>query len=454
MTDSFKHQTETFERFKDKQYAAILWEPGTGKTKLMIDILEHKFQQGEISAAIIVTTKSLMLNWANVELPKHATLEYNSYVWTRDKLKNFNHMYYFIINIDALITKAFIPTMREFIRMYPKYALVIDESTVVKSGKAKRTKMALKVAARATCRFIMTGTPVTNSPLDLYSQCEILKPNCLGYKSIYAFRGDFCILKTEFFGNRSFQVIKGYRNLDQLTNTLKSFSSIIKKEDCLDLPPQMYRTIEVPFTAEQKRVYDELRDKALVYIQSHEITAVNAVSLINRLLQICAGQIKVAHEQYVSIPNNRLDTLKELLEEAPRTIIWTSFVNTATDIMKMLGKEAIHLSSGLNITQRQEVLEHFREGNVHLVANPASSGHGITLTESHNVIYYSNSWSYEHRAQSEFRTHRIGQMTSVLYTDLIAPNTVEGKVIQLLKDKKDIANMIITNNNIKELLDA
>lgn len=458
MTIPFNHQAEVFERFKDEEYGALLLEPGLGKTKIAIDIIEHKYKAGEITAALVVTTKGLLLNWADVEIPKHSSdnVSPHAHVWGRNKgvPESPEWLWYFLINIDALRTDAFKPFMREFLKLHPRFALFVDESTVAKNGKAARTKVLLQVARRAACRFIMTGTPVTQSPLDVWSQTEILSPGLLGYSNYYAFKWDHTITQTQFFGNRNFQKIVGYKNIEPLIATLKTFSAMVKARDCLDLPPRRYRRIPVEMTKEQQTAYDDLKQKALTWLQGHQITAVNAVSLINRLLQICAGQLKINDQEYVSIPNKRLGVLKDLVNESNKVIVWTSFVRTAEEIMTTLNtltaeerrelgydyKKAVHLESGLSIAKRQAVIEQFKTTDVKaLVANPASSGHGITLIEANSVIYYSNSWSLEHRVQSEFRTDRIGQTQSVLYTDLYVPGTAEEYVLDLLTDKRGMA---------------
>jgi SNF2 family DNA or RNA helicase len=451
----FKHQHDVFERFKDQAYGALFLEQGLGKTRIAIQLAEHNFAQGNITACVVVTTKGLVGNWLHTEIPKHSSIEYNTYAWNVPKqfLLKSKRLLYFLVNIDGLLANAFPETFKEFLRMHPKFMVIIDESTVVKNPKAARTKRCLQLAGRSVRRFIMSGTPVTNSPLDLFSQCEMLVPQCLGHKSIVTFRSRYAITERRTFGPRSFDVIVGYRLLDELTGRVQKFASILKKADCLDLPEKMYRTIDVEMTGEQINAYMELKEKALTYIQDHEITVVNAISLINRLLQICAGQIKVG-DKYLSLPNNRLAMTKELVEECPgKTIIWTSFVNTATDLVETLGKSCIHLPSGTSLEKRHQILEEFRKGTPKaLIANPASAGHGITLTESSNVIYYSNSWNYEHRAQSEDRAHRIGQTESVLYTDLIAPDTVEQKIVDLLKAKKVMADTVITSAELRSLL--
>jgi SNF2 family DNA or RNA helicase len=450
----YQHQQIVFERFKDKQLGALFLDQGTGKTKIIIDILEHKYLTKQITAAVIITTSGLVGNWSEEELPKHSSIEYDVYVWKYTKeLPSSNKLLYLIVNIDGIASVRFPILFKEFLKKYPVHALVVDESTIVKNRKALRTGAATMMARKAVARFIMSGTPVVQSPLDLYSQTEILSPGLLGFKSFFAFRARYATQEAQYFGPRSFQKIVGYKNLEELTTQISVFAAIIKKEDCLDLPPKMYRSIFVELTDEQQKAYDELKLRAMTYLQDNIITVGSAVALINKLLQICCGQLKVG-DAYLSLPNNKLNIINELVDEATgQTIIWTSFVNTAVDLKKALGDKAIHLPAGLSIEARQGILDNFRAGGVRvLIANPASAGHGITLTNCSNVVYYSNSWNLEHRLQSEDRVHRIGQTMSVLYTDLTARNTIEEYVVYTLKKKKLLANSVITNKVMVDLL--
>lgn len=455
--EAFEHQSMVYQRAKDREYFALFLEQGLGKTKIAIDLLEYHFTNHKIDAAIVVTTKGLMGNWAYTELPKHSECHHSKYIWNKSgtlPAKHENILAYFIVNIDALIGDRIVPVLREFFNQYKNVAFVLDESTVAKNIKAKRTKNAIAIAQRCKYRYIMSGTPVTNSPMDLFSQCQILSKGVLGHNSLHSFKGVYADEVKVTMGNRSFNKIVGYRNLDELTDRIQKFSSILKKKDCLNLPDKIYRTVPVDFTPQQAVIYKDLSEKAVAYVEENEITVVNTLSMITKLLQICAGQMKIGND-YTTIPNNRLDVLEELIEECPgKTIVWTSFVGTALDIRDRLESRAVHLPSGLDVDKRHEIITAFREGDTKvLIANPASAGHGITLTESSNVIYYSNSWNYEYRAQSEDRNHRIGQTESVLYTDLITPNTVEQKVVALLQNKKDLANMIITPEDIRKVFD-
>jgi SNF2 family DNA or RNA helicase len=461
MIKNYKHQEDIFQRSKDAEYYALFCEPGTGKTRIVIRTLEHQFTKGMISGAVIVTTKGIVGNWVYGELPKHSEDPYAAYLWTgTHKPEIFktalvtDRLCYFICNIDSLLSDSQMRRIEEFAKVHKKFAFVIDESTTVKNIKAARTKRALNIAKYAKTRRIMSGTPIVQSPLDVFSQCEILKRGLLGHKSIYSFKGQYAVVKPMRFGIRSFDKIVGFRDLDKLTAMLQSFGSIVKKEDCLDLPPKIYQTIYVPLSNEQLHAYEELKEKAVLYLQGNEVTAVNALAMIVRLLQICCGQLKIGEGRYISIENNRLAALRDLIDESPnKVIVWTSFTNTANDIMKLLGDEAIHLSSDLNVAEREDVLNEFRGGSPKvLVANPASAGHGITLVEASTVIYYSNSYNLEHRLQSEDRTHRIGQTKPVLYIDLVAPDTIEGAVLEALKNKKAIADEVITSKALLKLL--
>jgi len=455
--EDFPHQLKVFNDTKDEEYRGIFLEQGLGKTRIAIRLFDYHFTNHQIDAVIIVTTKGLMGNWAYTELPLHSECHYSTYIWnTSRKLppKHENIMCYFICNIDALIGERIKGPLKEFLSRYKNVAFVLDESTVAKNIKAKRTKNVIALAHRCKYRYIMSGTPITNSPMDMFSQCQILEKGILGHNSIHSFKGVYADEVKMTLGNRSFNKIVGYRNLDDLTSRVQGFSSILKKDDCLDLPDKIYRTVPVDFTPEQSKYYQQLAEQAITEIEGHEVSVVNMLSMITKLLQICAGQMKTEDGSYVMIKNNRMDTLKELVEECPgKTVVWTSFVGTAMEIASQFGEEAVWLMSGLTTEQRQASITKFREGEAKvLVANPQSAGHGITLVESSNVIYYSNSWNYEYRAQSEDRTHRIGQNNSVLYTDLITPNTVEQRVVQLLQNKKELANTVITPEQVREIL--
>lgn len=454
MLASFKHQEDFVDATWHKAYYAVLWEMGTGKSRVAIQTIERQYKAGMISAAFIVMPKSLLLNWQQIELPKHSSEKYKTYLWDGEGAGT-EGILYFLVNSDAILTKRFPSIFKSFLKNHSRFNLTVDEVSLFKSHKAARTKRVISIARLASTRRIMSGTPVTQSPMDLYSETEILRENLLGFKNWYSMRAHYAKMATIPMGSRSFQKVVGYRNLDDLKENLLEFSSIIKKKDVLDLPPVMFRKFPIEFTPEQRLHYDELKHKALTYIQGSEITVINAIGLINRLLQISAGQIKLPDGSYVSIPTNRLDALKELVNECEgKTIIWSAFVNVSANIKDYLGDSCVHIKSDISTSVRQELLDDFRKNNSKksLVMNPASGGMGITLIESSNVIYHDRLWSLEHRLQSLARTDRIGQTQEGLVTDLYTPDTLEEKVIDALVAKKELSDNLISSNYIKELL--
>jgi Superfamily II DNA/RNA helicases, SNF2 family len=381
----------------------------------------------------------------------HQLQEFNAFVNYKGKA-----LLYFVCNIDAIITDKFKKVFRHLTSRIPNYGVVIDEATSIKSMRADRTQEAFNIGNMAMMRRILTGTPIVQSPLDLYSQAHFLKPGILGYTNYYAFKTRYAEIRKQFYGTRSFDKIVGFRDLDDLSNKVRNYASIIKLNECVDLPERVFKQVIVELTKEQKEAYEDLRDKAIAYIENHEVTVVNVLSMITRLLQIVAGQLKIREGVYVSIKNNRLDALKEQVDEVnDQCLIWCPYVRSAVDIVKFLKKEAAHVSSDYNIGERQEVIDSWRKGNFKcLVMNPQSASHGLTLTEASTSIYYTNGYNLEHRIQSLARNYRIGQTKKTLVTDLVSPGTLEPLVLKSLLDKQSLADRVVGQQSAKEIIGA
>jgi SNF2 family DNA or RNA helicase len=454
----FDHQKAVFEEAKDREFFGLLWEQGCGKTRVAIELAEHHYEQGSITAILVITTKGLVRNWSDVEIPAHAFHPYLYRVWPNKDfpLSSKPCLFYWFVNVDALRTEPFVTRFKEFIQVHPNFIAIVDESTIIKAPSAKRTKVALKIGRLAKRRLIMTGLPTPKSPLDIYTQCEFLKQYALGFSHFTQFKYRHAEIRMVTMGNRMFPEIQGYKHLGELKQKLSQFTSIIKKEDCLDLPPTSLRFFPVPLTKEQRKYYDELRKQMMTMVENRLVDAKNVISMINKCLQLCSGQIKLEDGTYLDVPTDRLDALEELVEECPgQSIVWTAFVHNAVAIGKKFGKDALLLPSGLTLDQRQTVLATFKSGiGKILVANPASAGHGITLTNCSNIIHYSRSFNFEHRAQADARIHRIGQTKPCLYTDLCDPKTLEMRVIKILTAKEKMSDFMLDGNFLRQLIDA
>jgi len=203
-------------------------------------------------------------------------------------------------------------------RTFGNYGLIaIDESTTIKNHKAKRTKALLKIASQFKYRRLLTGSPITKSPLDIYSQTEFLRPGLMGHESFYTFQGRYAVLQRRSMGAKSFQQIVGYKNLDELTEKIDTFSYRVLKKDCLDLPDKVYTARYVTLTDEQFRMYSLLQQQAMLLFEDGEIVSAPAViTQMLRIQQVLSGHLKTDDGEMKYFPSRRMDALKEILEMA------------------------------------------------------------------------------------------------------------------------------------------
>jgi SNF2 family DNA or RNA helicase len=462
MTEMFKHQKEVFITSANQRYWGLFMDAGTGKTLVSIRTAEYWFKNEDIDAVVVFCPKSLIGTWADHELAKHSEVPYSTYKWdpakvNKDdfakKLRDKSKLFYFILNHDAFASEKLMVFVNAIIK-HTKFGVIYDESTAIKNIRTERTQCAISLARHAKFKRILTGTPIVQSPLDVFSQTEFLEQGALGFKNFYGFKTRYAIMKRAKFGPRSFDVIEGYRDLDDLRNKLERFCSFVKLEDCVDLPEQVFKQIDIELTKEQEVAYKELRDKALLYIEDHEITAVNALAMLTRLQQIVAGQLKTPDGSYVSLKNNRLSALKELVETTTEPfIVWSTFVNTTIDICKTLAGNALTFSSNTNPEQRNDVINAWRGGSAQvLVLNPQSAGHGLTLNEAKQSVFYNGFFNLEWRLQALRRNYRIGQDSRTVVNDFITRGTVEEKAYAALNAKEDLAKKVTTKDALLQIL--
>ena len=451
----YAHQTKAFDRFKDKPFGALFLEPGLGKSKIAIDIANYKFSKGEITGVLVICPKSLINNWHLIEIPKHSTAPGVSIPWkvTKNPLvfpKSLSSLTWFVCNVDAVITDKWVKAFRAFHSMNPNFMLIVDESTTVKTPDAQRTKRVWEIALYSRARYILSGTPITNSPLDIWAQAEILSPGIMG-KNFFLFKQRYALHEVVRISNlRTVNKVVGYQNLEELSDKINKFAAIAKKKDCLDLPPKIYRRVPVMFTPEQAHHYNQLKEFALTSIDNQEFTAVNAISLINLLLQVCAGQIKNPDGTYTELPTNRIDLLSDLIEENPdKPLIWCSFVGAADAIEKAFPTTLMRIKRETPDAERTNILELYAktQDKLGLLVSQSLMGRGHTILEGRNMIYYAQRFSVEQRVQSEDRPHRIGQDRSILVSELYTPDTVEEKVLKVLEVGQALADKVVRDKS-------
>jgi len=455
-TKPYEHQRKALAESADRTTYALFMEMGTGKTKTTIDNIGYLFLKKRIDSALIVAPKSVYTVWKN-EIETHLPEEIDKeiYAWKVNKpktLKNFitkkGPLKFFLINVEALSTKKGLEICNKYLLNQPNNIMVIDESTTIKNPKAKRTKNILALRWRARMRRILTGSPVTKSPLDLYTQCAFLDPALLGFKSYYAFRNRYCTFDEVYIARgEAIMVPDGYTNLDELEQKLKQFSIRLTKDECLDIPDKIYQKREITITGDQKRVYDRLRIEALAKFENETISVHNQLTELLRLHQVANGYCKSDDGEILQFNNEKLKALLEILEETDqKVIIWATYVHNINEIIASLndkyGSESVVSIFGeTSQADRMLAVERFQNDSKcrFFVGNPTTGGYGLTLTAAKYVIYYSNNYNLEVRKQSEDRAHRIGQTKNVVYIDIMAKDTIDEKIVQALKRKNQLS---------------
>ena len=463
-TEPYEHQFAALVASHNKTNWAYFMEMGCGKSKVLIDNMSWLYDQGKIDLAIIVAPKGVYRNWVLKEIPIHFPddIEHEVFTWRsspnkkqqtelKDAITSDNGLKIFVVNVEAFTSDKLKRYVSALIKGR-KFLLAVDESTVIKNPKAKRTKTLTALGKLAKYRRILTGSPVTKSPMDLYSQCNFLSPDLLGHSSYYSFQNRYAITKTMRMGAHSFEQIVGYRNLEELSSKLKTFSSRVLKEECLDLPDKSYGVRYVHMTPEQAKHYRTLKDYALAILDDQHVTANQAMTQMLRLQQVLCGYLPTEDGEIVDIPSNRINALLDTLQETSgKVIIWARFRKDIERITEKLcevyGDYAARSYYGsTKEEERDSLISDFQEVNHEtrfFVGNPQTAGRGLTLTSAHNVVYFSNDFNLETRIQSEDRCHRIGQAQKVNYIDLVTEGTVDEHIVKILQNKMKLAGQAL-----------
>ena len=447
----------------NRETYAYFMEMGTGKTKVLIDNMSMLYDKGKIDGALIVAPKGVIGTWFKQEIPAHLVdhVENKAILWQalinktqKAKLDSLfqvdDDLHILIMNVEAFSTEKGVQFAQKFLLSH-KTLMAIDESTTIKNPKAKRTENILRLSKQAKYRRILTGSPVTKNPLDLYSQCEFLDPYLLDFQSYYAFRNRYAEMRTANFYGRSVQIVAKFRHLEELAEKLKPFSFRVLKEDCLDLPAKTFMKREIELSKEQKEVYKQMKKMALAFFNGKGVTTATALTQIMRLQQITCGHFTADDGSIQNIKNNRLSELMNILDEIEgKAVIWAHFQhdvkNIIKEIQKVHGPGSVVDYYGLTPKDiRQNNIEKFQTNDEvkYFVGTPATGGYGITLTAASTMIYYSNGYDLEKRLQSQDRIHRIGQKKPVTYIDIIAEDTVDNRIVKALRKKINIASEVM-----------
>ncbi len=480
-TNPFKHQLAHFEKHANTKAVALFWEQGCGKTKPAIDTASKLYLEGKIDCILIVAPNGVHLNWLTDEIPTHMPDEVRkkvkAFCYQSSKASNKGHqqdakaillhtgLSVVAISYEGFMTKAgkdFIWKLLRQRRVF--YAL--DEAHKIKSPGAKRTKSIVASGRYASYKRLLTGTPISTGPFDIYSQVKFLNEDFWkdrGFDSFAVFKQHFGIWRTkeevlrEEGYDPGYDQLLGYKNIPELEAYVKIVGDRLTKDEVLDLPPKLFSKRYFEMTTEQKRVYEELVDQFIVELEGGEtIVAALAIVRLLRLQQVLCGYLPSPDPEsgeFIKIgdKNPRLELLLDICDglEHP-AIIWSRFSQDIDQIMEKLGKDAVRYDGKVSDDYKAQAKKRFQNKEVKFfVANPQGASEGLTLTSARTVIYYCNSYKLIERLQSEDRPHRIGQEFPVNYIDICCPKTIDEQVIKNLRGKFDIASQI-TGDQLKE----
>jgi len=457
----FAHQKKALEMSWDKEVFAYFMEMGTGKSKVLIDNIAMLYNAGKINGALIVAPKGVYKNWFDGEIPNHMPdyIERKVGLWrTKPDDKALKplfstgaELHVLIMNVEAFSTKKGVEFAAKFLASHDTL-MGIDESTTIKNPSAKRTQNILKLSKHTKYRRILTGSPVTKSPLDLYSQCQFLDPFLLDQSSYYVFRTRYAICRKINVSGRSVEIVVGYRNLAELSDKLKGFSYRVLKDDCLDLPKKTFVRRTVELTDEQKKLYKQMKEEAIAFLNGKMVTSATVITQLMRLHQITCGHFTSNDGKVQDVKSNRIGQLMDVLEEMEgKAVIWAHYrydiKKIVEAISKKYGENAVVTYYGDTSTDdRQKAIKKIQDPESpvrFIIGTPQTGGYGITLTGASTMIYYSNGYDLEKRMQSEARIDRIGQEKPMTYIDLIAEDTIDTKIVTSLRNKVNIASEIM-----------
>jgi SNF2 family DNA or RNA helicase len=472
-TAPFPYQLKIFEESVEKEYVSLFNDPGTGKSKIIIDQASYLYQQGKIDALLIIAPNGVHVNWVSEEIPKHMpirTLEevksliYHSSkaksktaVKEREKLLQHSGFCVLVLAYEAATTDTFKLFAKRFFAKKRTF-MVLDESHRIKKRDGKRKATIVAMGGHAKYRRILTGTPVEIPP-DIYAPLRFLSPEFWKSKKLPTtaeFDAMFCVqVDRQFHGKPKFKQTVGYKNLDILQKYVAETGYRVTMEDAgIHLPPVTYLKRYYEMFPEQRRMYDELRATYRTEFEDGlEIDVEAAIVRLLRLQQIICGYCGTGPGEPIKRisekENPRLDLALEILEDLPHAVIlWCRFMEDCRQLHEALGKQSRRYDGTISNEDREIAKKAFQSGDIKYLIMTDAGAEGLTLVSAKSAVFYSNTFSMTRRIQKEARNVRIGQTANTSVFDLVCQGTVDDDIINALRDKFDIASQL-TGDRLK-----
>lgn len=454
----------------------LLFEMGCGKTVTAIAIAGAAFQKGKVKRLLVVAPASVVPVWTK-ELGEYAAFPFTAKALqgsgkkkvqeldnlvTAEKYVKTPSLYVAVINYESVWRTSDKPDESVFdaIVTWKPDMIICDESQRIKSNSAQQSKAMHKLGDIATYKLILSGTPIQNSAMDLWSQYRFLDKSIFG-DNFYKFRARYGVM-----GGFNGKQVVSVRDTDILTAKAHSIAYRVTKEDALDLPEQTFEEREIELTPKERRLYDEVKRECFSEIEGGTISAAIITTRLLRLQQITGGFVQLDDEKEPrQIGNGKLKALEDIIDDyvidgGKKLVIFARFIPEIHAICAMLDKKKISDETGgtrklrysriwgaIPLPERGEQVRAFQqEDDVRVfVAQIDTAGLGITLTAADTAVYYSLNYNYAAYEQSLARIHRIGQRNTCTYIHLICPKTIDTQIIKALHKKEDLAKSIVDN---------
>ena len=478
-TQPRQYQRDALQHAWGKTAFAFYMDMGTGKTKTSLDLMSAYYLDGKVDRVLIVTKYSTRRNWKQ-EIELHCGIQTDVMILDTSKAKAFDEWNtnkdlackFLIVGTESLAAGHAVHMAEKFVMVSTRVGMIVDEAHMIKTHNAVRSRNCVKLGLAAAYKIAMTGTPIANGPMDVFMQFEYLDPNIIGIGDFYSFRNRYAIM-----GGYEDRQIIGYQNMEELIEMLAPFVFQVRKSEVLtELPPKIYETREVTLNEEQKRLYKDIAKRDKTVSGDRGLTVNTVLERMLRLQEIAGGIITfernpdiydVSKFDHVRIPgkNPKIEELLAIAEENDvSTIVWCRFIEEIHMVTEALREkygddQVVQIYGAIDEDTRwANVSDLFQSKKARfLVGNAATGGVGLNMTAAELVVYYSNSFSFTDREQSEDRAHRIGQTKSVTYIDLIAEGTVDAVVVKALRGKRDVSEFVrasINARNERTLLGA
>ncbi len=468
----FKHQEQTWLDTRDLQAWGLLFEQRCGKTRVLLDTAGWLYGEGKITGLLVLGPKEVVRTWETIEIPKHLNAQPFVYRWAGRPgkaasvrlgiaLKPGDRLHILLMNVEAFSgsSDAAPKVAHEFLKRH-KALLAIDESSVIKDKDSKRTQKILNLASAAPYRRILTGTPITQSPLDAFTQVNFLDTRVFG-TNYYTFRSRYAELedvyargpdgKARAMGQKR---VKSYRNLDELTAKLQGISTRVLRADCFDLPPKQYQQLDVELSVEAKRLYNlTAQQQVTKLLEENIVTPTLAISRVMALRQL-TSEFLMQHDEAtgdtrkIEVGEARVTRAVRLVDELEgKVILWTVFRHTQQLLVTRL-REAGHavrtLTGDTEREDRETAAADFQGDPAVkvIVVNQRVGQYGLDLSAADWVGYVEHDWSVERRLQSEDRAQHPMKQRGVGYIDLVAPDTIDDVILDALRQNRSIGEVV------------